>query len=92
MYILIDKHEGWEKAAIVTNGNKKIVIFPSYAEANKASKQYKDVIIVGDGMFTKEQVIVKMAKMSLVVQSSYGDTVGDLDFEARQIAKVFDDY
>lgn len=50
MYIVIEKHGGWEYAAIVTNEDGSNKIFDTIEEAQLEADECQDGIVVGDDM------------------------------------------
>ncbi len=50
MYIVIEKHGGWEYATVVTDeeGNNKV--FDTLLEATQEAKECQDGVVLGDGM------------------------------------------
>jgi len=50
MYIVIEKHGGWEYAAIVTDRDGNNRIFDTIEEAQKKANECQDGIVVGDSI------------------------------------------
>jgi hypothetical protein len=47
-FIAIEKHGGWEYAAIVVNEDGSVRVFDSLKEAHKVADELQDGIVVGD--------------------------------------------
>lgn len=58
MYIVIEKHGGWEYAAIVTDENGNNKVFDTIEEAQKEADDCQDGIVIGDNMLNEEDIDV----------------------------------
>lgn len=54
MYIVIEKHGGWEYAIIITDENGDIKVFDSIVEAELEATDCQDGIVVGDNMILEK--------------------------------------
>jgi hypothetical protein len=54
MFIVIEKHGGWEYASIVIDENGNNKVFDTIEEAQKEADDCQDGIVVGNGMWVTE--------------------------------------
>lgn len=81
MYIVIEKHGGWEYAIIVTDENGNNKVFDTYEEAEIEAEDCQDGIIIPSEGFTKQQMLHTLVCMDQAINPKEYKTSKDLGRE-----------